>query len=166
MSSNDTATTVEMRFWRDQLLSNAAFWNRVDGQPGTLYPIPGAEPPGDAPRQGTWSVALDENRNVVAGTSSGDRDDWRTVRVVGSVFATAYESETIELDGHEVSAVSTYLDVRPLLADVDKPTSARVGGDGLTMATYTDPEVMAALTRALALVEGEGNDSTSRTAPT
>ncbi|GGL83503.1 hypothetical protein GCM10009706_22750 [Curtobacterium citreum] len=154
MSSNDTATTVEMRFWRDQLLSNAAFWDRVEGHPGTLYPIPGAEPSGSAPREGTWTVALDGNRNVIAATSSGDRDDWHTVRVVGSVFVTSYDSETIELDGHEVSAVSTYLDVRPLLADIDEPTSVQVGADEFTTATYTNPEVMATLTRALALVEG------------
>lgn len=144
---------VELSFWRDKALSDAAFWDRIGGSKGITYPISDADSKGQRVQRSVWTVLIDGGPDKVTATSVGDRDDWSTVRSHGDGYVAEYEGELFELDGHEISAVFTYLDIRPLLARAGDAARQRFDGP-VADVTYTDPETMATLTRALALVEG------------
>jgi len=152
MSTPGTKTRVELTFWRDKALSDAAFWDLV-GDGDVFYPVPG-----DALSRGrqlrcVWTVDIDGRTGAIAATSVGDRDSWTHVRSVSAGFDAEMDGLTLHLDGHNVTSVFDYLDVRPLLVRAGAADRERTLGEA-TEAVFTDRDTMAELTRALALVEG------------
>lgn len=159
MPLGSNSLRVELTFWRDKALSDATFWDRVGESTGITYPIPHADSPDPQPQpqpqpqRSVWTVLIGGEPDRITATSVGDRDDWSEVRSNGDGYTAVCDGDLLELDGHEINAVFTYLDVRPLLARAGSPARQHLDGSMAEVA-YIEPDAMATLTRALALVEG------------
>jgi hypothetical protein len=145
MSTPGTKTRVELTFWRDKALSDAAFWDLV-GDGDVFYPVPGDALSRGRQLRSVWTVDIDGRTGAIAATSVGDRDSWTHFRSVSAGL-------TLHLDGYNVTSVFDYLDVRPLLVRAGTADRELTLGEAAE-AVFTDRDTMAELTRALALVEG------------